>query len=436
MILNQLKHRGLHHYLIAGAMASPFLLGLGVAASYSSTNEADAFQDQRTWAEKSLPDLGKVEVLTSVAGSVREFRIRPGDSLPSLISGLGIKDRETVDALRNDSNAEEIFRQIVPGKILTGKIGQDGNLVGFDFPLNGKAEEFIHVRQTSEGLAAEHVTAPPEHRVSFKAAVIRHSLFGATDAAGIPDAVAIQIAEIFGGVIDFHRDLRVNDRLAVIYESKNYRGRPDKNIRILAAELTNDGKVNHAYWHEGADSHPGYYDQTGKSLRKAFLRSPLEFSRITSGFSNARFHPVLQQIRAHQGVDYGAPTGTKVRATGDGIVEFSGNQGGYGKAVIVRHPGGKTTLYGHLSAFAPGITKGTRVLQGQTVGHVGATGVATGPHLHYEFRVNGLHQNPQTTVLPETPPLAPSELTIYQSRIRERADQLALLGSTSPAPFD
>ena len=224
----------------------------------------------------------------------------------------------------------------------------------------------------------------------MKSAEIRYSLFGATDAAGIPDSVATQLADIFGGDIDFHRDMRKGDRFSVIYESINHLGKMVRTGRILAAEFVNDGKAYRAVWFDGADGQGGYYTADGKNIRKAFLRSPLEFSRITSGFSTARFHPVLKEARAHRGIDYGAPIGTRVRATGDGVVEFVGHQGRLWQRWSSCAIRATTKPSMAISpALPPASARVTRVGQGDVIGYVGATGIATGPHLHYEFRVDG-----------------------------------------------
>ena len=208
--------------------------------------------------------------------------------------------------------------------------------------------------------------------------VIKTSLFAATDAAGISDAVAVQIAEVFSTDIDFHRDLRKGDRFAAVYEIQYHQGEPVKTGRLLSAEFVNNGKTFQAVWFQNPDGEGGYYTPDGKNFRKAFLRSPLEFSRVSSGFTMARFHPVLQTWRAHKGVDYAAPTGTRVKATADGVIEFVGKQGGYGNLVVLRHQSKFTTWYGHLSGFAQGMQKGKRVAQGDVIGFVGSTGVARG----------------------------------------------------------
>jgi murein DD-endopeptidase MepM/ murein hydrolase activator NlpD len=265
---------------------------------------------------------------------------------------------------------------------------------------------------------------------------IKSSLFGATDAAGLPDAIAVQIADIFSTDIDFHRDLRKGDRFSVVYEVWYHEGEPVRYGRVLAAEFINQGKSYQVVYYNYADNQGGYYTLDGKSARKQFLRSPLEFSRVTSGFSSARFHPVLQAWRAHKGVDYGAPTGTRIKAAGDGVVEFAGKQGGYGNVVIMRHQSKYTTLYGHLSGFAKGLHKGTRVSQGDVIAYVGATGLATGPHLHYEFRIDGVQQNPLRIAMPAAPHILPEQKPEFDQAAKRYADRFQLLRTTNLARLD
>jgi murein DD-endopeptidase MepM/ murein hydrolase activator NlpD len=252
----------------------------------------------------------------------------------------------------------------------------------------------------------------------------------------MPDGVTMQIADIFSGDVDFHRDLRKGDRFAVVYEAFHHNGRLLKSGRVLAAEFVNDRKALRAVWFDDAEQgRGGYFAPDGKNLRKAFLRSPLEFSRVTSGFA-MRFHPILQQWRAHKGVDYGAPTGTRVRATADGVVDFAGTQGGYGKVVILRHHGGITTAYAHLNGFAGDVRRGARVAQGDTIGFVGATGWATGPHLHYEFRVNDQHRNPLTIAMPAAEPVPAERMPAFTVAARRLAGQLELLADVRLAALE
>jgi murein DD-endopeptidase MepM/ murein hydrolase activator NlpD len=263
-------------------------------------------------------------------------------------------------------------------------------------------------------------------RTEVRAGDIRSSLFGAADAVGLPDTVTMQLAEVFSGDIDFYHDLRRGDRFAVVYEMRDVDGAPAGVGKLVAAEFVNKGVVYRAFLWRGADGSEAYYTQDGKNLRKAFLRSPVEFTRITSGFSLARFHPFLHTWRAHKGVDFAAPTGTPVRAAGDGKVSFAGRQNGYGNVVILQHGGANSTVYAHLSRFAAGTKPGARVAQGTVIGYVGQTGWATGPHLHYEFRVDNVQRNPMTIALPDAPPLAAADKPAYLARIAPLADALAL----------
>jgi murein DD-endopeptidase MepM/ murein hydrolase activator NlpD len=341
------------------------------------------------------------------------------------MSRLGIADREAFDFVRQNPEAQSVSRQLRPGKIVTAKTGENSELHTLYFPLNGK-DSLLVIERHGNGFAVSEQALKLEAQTVIKSGEIRSSLFGATDAAGIPDAIAMQLAEIFGGDIDFHRDLRKGDRFSLVYEVLNHRGQAIRSGRILSAEFSNNQRTFNAHWFQAEEGKGGYYTEDGKSLRKAFLRSPLEFSRVTSGFTNARFHPVLQTWRAHKGVDYGAPTGTKVRAVADGTVEVATRQGGYGNLIILRHQGTYSTAYGHLSGFGTGIRKGARVNQGDTIGYVGQTGLASGPHLHYEFRVNSQQVNPLAVTLPTAIPLEASQLSRYKNTIAPLRAQLQL----------
>lgn len=370
---------------------------------------------------------------------LREEKVQRGDTVMGLLQRLGVDDPAATGFLKSSTSTQALFRQLSPGKNLTARTGPQGELQTLVFPLNGGKDQALVVERKGGAFSASEQALPLETQVVMKSAEIRYSLFGASDAAGIPDSVATQLADIFGGDIDFHRDLRKGDRFAVIYESINYLGRPVRSGRILAAEFVNNGKSYRAAWFAdpaGGENSSGYYTADGKNIRKAFLRSPLEFSRITSGFSSARFHPVLQKWRAHKGTDYGAPVGTRVKATGNGMVEYVGVQGGYGKVVVLRHQSRFTTLYGHLSGFAPGLRKGGRVSQGDVIGFVGATGLASGPHLHYEFRVNDVHQNPLAMALPSAPPLLPHQLGQFRARTEVHLARLELIRGFNLAQSD
>jgi len=402
------------------------LMLTGMVAAFGTSPETITYTGKiaDVIEQVELPRLQDAERADITGAQAREVRIQRGDTVATLLAQMHVRDAALNDFLRQSAVVEPLFRQLAPGKTITAMVAPTGELESLVFPLNGGKDAALLIERDADGFAASTEQIELQTHVTLQTAVIRHSLFGATDAAGIPDSVATQVADIFGGDIDFHRDLRKGDRLSVIYETSLYLGRPARTQRILAAEFVNDGKAYHAFWHDSGDGTGGYYMADGRSVRKAFLRSPLEFSRITSGFSNARYHPVLKETRAHRGIDYGAPTGTRVKTTGDGTVDFVGTQGGYGKVVMIRHAGDKLTVYGHLSGFASGLKKGQRVSQGEVIGFVGATGIATGPHLHYEFRVGGVHRNPLTVALPQALPLPQSQLVAFRDNVSERMAQI------------
>jgi murein DD-endopeptidase MepM/ murein hydrolase activator NlpD len=368
---------------------------------------------------------------------VREERIQRGDTVSALLSRLGADGDEALSYLRGERKAAPIFRQMSPGKAVTAKVSRDGTLLSMVFPLNGGKDQALAIeRDANNQYQISELALPLETHILMKSAEINYSLFGATDAAGIPDSVATQLADIFGGDIDFHRDIRKGDRFSVIFESISHLGKMVRTGRILAAEFINGGRSYRAVWFEGSDGRNGYYTAEGKNIRKVFLRSPLEFSRVTSGFSGGRFHPVLKEVRAHRGIDFGAPIGTRVKATGDGVVEIAGRQGGYGNLVVLRHQNQTQTYYGHLNGFAAGIRKGARVAQGDVIGYVGTTGLSTGPHLHYEFRIGGVHRNPLAMVLPAAPPLAPAQMARFRDSTQGSLARLDEIRGTNLALLD
>ena len=356
---------------------------------------------------------------------IREERFQRGDTHASLLSRLGVTGEDATRALR-----ARVFWQLRTGSSVTAQVDAEGALLGLSY-LSGR-ETLVRVEPDGERFQAGEESAPLETHVARKAGTIRSSLFVASDTAGIPDSVAIQFADVFGGDIDFHRDLRKGDRFSVVYEQHYVEGREVHTGRVLAAEFLNQGKRLRAVYFEDADGKGGYYAPDGKNLRKAFLRSPLQFSRVSSGFGMRR-HPFLKDWRAHQGVDYAAPPGTLVRSVGDGVVELAGIKGGYGKVVIIRHQGHYSTLYAHLRGFASDVRRGTRVSQGETIGFVGQTGWATGPHLHYEFRIAGAARNPLAISLPAALPVPKQELAAFRVQAERLDAQLDLLADTNLA---
>ncbi|MEY4123291.1 MAG: hypothetical protein RLZZ457_2129 [Pseudomonadota bacterium] len=321
---------------------------------------------------------------------------RSSDTAESLLSRLGLSDPEAAAYLRNARVARQQF------------LGRAGRLVSIEGDTSHRltrltarwtsddSDQFTRwvMERTATGFTERQETAPLTVTQRLGSGVIQSSLFAATDDANIPDSVASQLADIFAGDIDFHRALRKGDRFSVVYEALEADGEPIRSGRVLSAEFVNNGKTHQAMWFKEAGAKDGgYFNADGVSLRRAYLASPLAFSRVTSGFK-MRFHPILQTWRAHLGVDYAAPTGTPVRSVGQGIVDVAGTQGGFGNVVMVKHANGHTTVYAHLSRI--NVKKGQSITQGQTLGLVGATGWATGPHLHFEFRVNGEHKDPLT----------------------------------------
>ena len=353
----------------------------------------------------------------------REERVRRGDTIGELLSRAGIDDAGLRTLVRGDPAARPLY-QLKPGQAVRVATDRDGALVELRFAP--APDQALTIRREGEALRALRADAEVETRVALRTGVIESSLFGAADAAGLPDAITLALADVFSGDIDFYHDLRRGDRFAVLYETRHVDGEPSGTGRILAAEFENRGVRLRAFRWTAPDGTDGYYAEDGRSARKAFLRSPMELSRVTSGFSLARLHPILGTWRAHQGVDYGAPSGTPVRATANGVVAFAGRQGGYGNVVVLRHGGVNSTLYGHLSRFAKGVTAGARVRQGETIGYVGQTGWATGPHLHYEFRVGDAPRNPQTIALPPSEAVPLAQRGAYAAAIAPAAEQLAL----------
>lgn len=386
------------------------IAGFGVTAFGIAPLAPDASElPRRLLTEAVQPDdlPAQLDALAGLGLRLRRSELtRASDTVDSLFKRLGVVDAEAARFLRSDRGAQRMLAGR-PGKMVSAELDGDGRLqqlvARYADPDDNAATPTRFLRltvQRGEGAGASWSTrlesAALESSTRLAGGVIKSSLFAATDDAGIPDAIAVQMAEIFSADIDFHRELRKGDAFSVVYEALTADGEPitwnQGSGRVMAAEFVNAGKTYQAVWYgDDKGAKGGYYDFRGESKRRAFLASPMEFSRVTSGFS-MRFHPILQTWRAHLGTDYGAPTGTPVRSVGDGIVEFAGWQNGYGNVVQVQHAGGRSTLYGHLSRI--NVKKGQRVEQGQNVGNVGATGWATGPHLHFEFKLNGRHQDP------------------------------------------
>ena len=352
---------------------------------------------QPTGLQSQLDALAAQELTLS-----RSDITRSTDTVESLLTRLGVRDATAAAFMRSDY----LSRQLLSGrggKLVTVNTSADGSLQDLVARFPNESAELakthfnrMSLARGSDGRWQSSLRAAPYGSTTRLASgTIRSSLFAATDEADLPDSVAAELSDIFSTDIDFHRELRKGDTFSVAYETLTADDQPvpwnEGAGRIQAAEFVNAGRAHHAVWFASANGRGGYYALDGRSKRRLFLASPMEFSRVTSGFA-MRFHPLMQTWRAHLGVDYGAPSGTPVRAVGDGVVEFAGWKNGYGNVVQLTHGNGKSTLYAHLSR--KDVTVGQRVAQGQRLGAVGMTGWATGPHLHFEFRVNGQHQDP------------------------------------------
>lgn len=322
--------------------------------------------------------------------------VRVTDTAETLLRRMGIADPAASAFFRGDSLTQQNLLGRT-GRFVKAETTNDHRLLRLTarWAYDDGTGNFrrLVIEKVDKGRFVSRLdTAPLVATNRLAGGVIQSSLFAATDAANIPDGIAVQMAEMFSGDIDFRRSLRKGDRFSVVYEALEADGEPLRSGRVLSAEFHNNGKAHQAIWFQAPGAENGsYYALNGESLRRAYLTSPLEFSRVTSGFA-MRFHPILQTWRAHLGTDFGAPTGTAVRTVGDGVVEFAGTQNGFGNVVFVKHRNQHVTVYAHLSRID--VRPNQAVTQGQTIGAVGATGWATGPHLHFEFRVNGVHQDP------------------------------------------
>jgi murein DD-endopeptidase MepM/ murein hydrolase activator NlpD len=353
-------------------------------------------------AQPAPADSAAAAVQPEGAISSTDVTVRRNDTLDAIFRRLKL-DLADLATLRALPGVRAALDRLNPGESLhfTHK---DGALYGLERRVSDT--QTLHVtRDPVAGLTADLVTSPLDMHQRTVHGQIDSSLFEAVAQAGAHDQTAVALADIFGWDIDFVLDVRAGDTFVVTYSEVYRDGVYLHDGPILAAEFVNQGREYRAVRYTDPDGSSHYYTPDGKSLHKAFLRAPVEFSRVSSRFNSARRHPILNLIRAHKGVDYAAPQGTPVRAAGDGRVRFAGPKGGYGNVIELEHSSSVVTVYGHLSRFAHGIHAGTHVTQGYVIGYVGMTGLATGPHLHYEYRVNGVFKNPQTVALPGANPI-------------------------------
>ena len=370
--------------------------------------------------------------LKNSAPFVQQTRIRRGDTLAALLQRLEINAPGLQSFLTHDKNARAIYK-LYPGRSVQAAVDENNDLVWLRYlhtpsaKDNGQAvAKWLEVRPHDESYIAEEHSMALDSHTQVAEGVIQSSLFGAADAANIPDAIALQFAEVLGSKIDFIKDIRKGDRFRVIYETYSQHGQTVSSGKILAIEFENQGKVHDAVWFTPEGQSGGYYDFNGHSLEGAFLRNAIKFTRISSTFGGRR-HPIHGNWRTHNGVDYAAPTGTPIHATADGEISFIGRQNGYGNVIYIQHHSGYSTVYAHQNKFAAGLKKGDRVSQGQKIGYVGSTGWATGPHLHYEFRVNNKPVDPLAIDLPVAAPLDSQQQVAFESIANQYRTQLAAI---------
>lgn len=355
--------------------------------------------------------------------------VKAGDSLAVIFKRNNLDAGELHEIMQAGEETKTLKR-LVPGQTFHIQVGEDNSIQTLLYDIN-QLETLAINRDGDEFIASYH-HKNVEKRINHASAVINSSLFESGRSAGLSNQMIMELAHIFGWDIDFALDIREGDTFSLIFEEDFLNGSKINDGPILAAEFVNQGNSYKAIRYTDDGGRSDYYDPDGNSMRKAFLRTPVDFRRISSRFGN-RLHPTLNQIRMHKGVDYAAPTGTPIKASGDGKVIFTGRKGGYGNVIILQHGGQYSTLYGHMSGFRRGVNVGKRVKQGQIIGYVGSTGRATGPHLHYEFLVNGVYRNPLTVKLPDAQPIDPKYKPAFENHAQTLLSQLSMFKQSSLA---
>jgi len=356
----------------------------------------------------------------------REITVKRGDNFQYLLRRHRLDHDQRLAALLDHPLARPLY-QLKPGQIIRVRLDETGRPLELSFRPD--LQEELRITRTTDGYDIRKLTRHFETRIAYVTGTIETTLFEDGQDAGLSDALILKLVEIFGWDIDFALDLRRNDRFSVIHEEKYWRGQKVGDGVILAAEFVNQGKVYRAIAHRNGRGITEYFTPDGRSVKREYLRTPVEFSRISSGYTLRRYHPILKRWGSHRGVDYAAPTGTPVRATANGRVLAIGRDGGYGNRVILKHPGAHSTLYAHMSRFARKLRVGSYVEQGQIVGYVGSTGLSTGPHLHYEFRVDGHHINPLRFRPPPSPLIAAADRDVFRNHAAALAARLDAIGA-------
>ncbi|VVN87700.1 peptidoglycan DD-metalloendopeptidase family protein [Pseudomonas fluorescens] len=353
----------------------------------------------------------------------REVIVAKGDTLSTLFEKVGLPSTSVHEILASDKQAKQ-FTQLKRGQKLEFELDADGQLKNLHSKVSDL--ESITLTKGSNGFAFNRLTSKPTVRSAYVHGVINSSLSQSAARAGLSHRLTMDMASVFGYDVDFAQDIRPGDQFDVIYEQKVVNGKTVGTGPILSARFVNRGKTYTAVRYTNKQGTSSYYTAEGNSMRKAFIRTPVDFARISSRFSMGRKHPILNKIRAHKGVDYAAPRGTPIKAAGDGKVLLAGRRGGYGNTVIIQHGNTYRTLYGHMQGFAKGVKTGGSVKQGQVIGYIGTTGLSTGPHLHYEFQVNGVHVDPLGQKVAMADPISKAERARFQQQsqpLMARMDQ-------------
>ncbi|PUE50766.1 peptidase M23 [Limnohabitans sp. 2KL-1] len=416
-----------HPKTISATLASLLLAGAGGA--FAIANLGPDIADQPVVSIATPVEINHLESQAKALDLIemqltRTDSTRSADTPESLLRRLGLVDPESAAFLRKHPLAKLALQQA--GRAVSAEADNQLQLRTLTVRwLKSENDAFFQrlvIKRTDKGLQAALETSPMNTSIRVTGGTVSRSLYDAADEARLPDAVINQLAQIFSNQIDFHRTLRKGARFSVVYEVLEADGEPLRTGRVLSAEFNNDNQQYEAVWFQEPGQKGNYYDMEGKSLSRAYLAAPVAFSRKTSGFS-MRLHPIFQTMRAHQGVDYAAPTGTPAQTVGDGVIEFAGVQGGFGNMVIVNHGGNHSTVYAHLSRIQ--VRKGQTVQKGQVVGAVGSTGWSTGPHLHFEFRVNGAHVDPQKIIQQaQSDPISPAAKARFNSMVAQARTKL------------
>lgn len=358
----------------------------------------------------------------SEAAQWTSVTIERGQTLGEIFAKFGISSRQLARLVAAAPSADS-FTRLRPGDRIGIRRDGSGVLTALQLDVDSDTRRIVEI--DGDKISERTIERPLEKRMRVASGRIVGSLFGAGEEAGLDDGTIIKLAKVFGYDIDFAQDLRRGDQFSVVFEEFYRDGEVVPGGDIIAATFVNRGRRFDALRFEKADGSVEYYDQAGRPLRKAFIRTPVEFSRISSRFSSARRHPILGTVRAHKGVDYAAPSGTPIIAAAEGRVRFAGWKNGYGRVVEIDHGRGHSTLYAHMSRFGANAKVGTRVRQGDNIGYVGMTGLATAPHLHYEFRINGVHRDPLKVTLPPPEPLPGTLMAKFRAVTAPFIQQLA-----------